>query len=186
MTVGVMSRAGLGGAHRDTGAAPALVGVERPWARHRRGRSGVISNGTRGAHGPVVSGYARADILGPWLHGRLPTTTTPPSRWGWRSSATASGPAAGARTSHSSSSAGSWACRNRRSRASRPGRSRDLRLRTLGRIVGQLETRSDYLFPAGPPPRPWEQSPARPSPVDDSKDPGRSMTPMVIRTLNET
>ena len=52
------------------------------------------------------------------------------------------------------------------------GTIQGLRLRTLGRIVGQLETRSDYLFPAGPPPRPWEQSPARPSPVDDSKDPG--------------
>jgi transcriptional regulator with XRE-family HTH domain len=36
------------------------------------------------------------------------------------------------------------------------GTIQGLRLRTLARIVAELETRSDYAFPAGPPPMPWE------------------------------
>jgi hypothetical protein len=51
------------------------------------------------------------------------------------------------------------------------GTIQGLRLRTLGRIVGELETRSDYAFPAGPPPLPWEIQPARPSNVEDPADP---------------
>jgi transcriptional regulator with XRE-family HTH domain len=41
------------------------------------------------------------------------------------------------------------------------GTIQGLRLRTLARIVGQLEARSDYLFPAGPPP-PIQRLPDRP------------------------
>jgi transcriptional regulator with XRE-family HTH domain len=36
------------------------------------------------------------------------------------------------------------------------GTIQGLRLRTLARIVAELETRSDYAFPDGPPPMPWE------------------------------
>jgi transcriptional regulator with XRE-family HTH domain len=36
------------------------------------------------------------------------------------------------------------------------GTIQGLRLRTLARIVAELETRSEYAFPDGPPPRPWE------------------------------
>jgi transcriptional regulator with XRE-family HTH domain len=36
------------------------------------------------------------------------------------------------------------------------GTIQGLRLRTLARIVAELEARSDYAFPDGPPPMPWE------------------------------
>jgi DNA-binding Xre family transcriptional regulator len=36
------------------------------------------------------------------------------------------------------------------------GTIQGLRLRTLARIVAELESRSGYAFPDGPPPMPWE------------------------------
>ncbi|MCI0584774.1 MAG: helix-turn-helix domain-containing protein [Chloroflexi bacterium] len=36
------------------------------------------------------------------------------------------------------------------------GTIQGLRLRTIARIVAEIETRSDYAFPNGPRPEPWE------------------------------
>lgn len=49
------------------------------------------------------------------------------------------------------------------------GTIQGMRLRTLARIVAELETRSDYRFPAGPPPLPWELQRAQP-PVEGDPD----------------
>jgi DNA-binding Xre family transcriptional regulator len=44
------------------------------------------------------------------------------------------------------------------------GTIQGLRLRTLARIVAELESRSGYAFPDGPPPMPWELQPTLQSP----------------------